>query len=122
MKGAGISAGDVDAWWAEVGSPAWFSFELVFESNNFRHLEQTPDMPMQVGESGTFTVNGDRLLLVVGEPGNIDTYTLGLNLTGNSLSLTWLASTEEGPIGGKELHRRFTIAFYCSAPFLREAA
>jgi 1-aminocyclopropane-1-carboxylate deaminase len=122
MIAAGIAAADVDAWVIQVGSPSQFSFVLEFTGNAFRHSEETPDMPMQVGESGTFTLSETQLVLTIGEPGNIDTYTLAPSLSlGDDLSLEWVASTEEGTAGDKETHRRFTIAFYCSAVFKRVA-
>lgn len=120
MIAAGIAAADVDAWVIQVGSPSQFSFVLEFTGNAFRHSEETPDMPMQVGESGTFTLSETQLVLTIGEPGNIDTYTLAPSLSlGDDLSLEWVASTEEGTTGDKETHRRFTIALYCSAVFKR---
>jgi len=119
MIAAGIAPADVDAWVSEVGSPSQFSFVLEFTGQTFTHSEETPDSPMQVGESGTFTLSGTELVLTIGEPGNIDTYTLDASLSGDDLSLRWVASTEEGPAEGKEIHRRFTIAFYCSAVFTR---
>ena len=119
MVAAGISAGETDAWATDVGSPSQYSFELEFTGQAFTHSEETPDMPMQVGESGAFTLSGTELDLTIGEPGNIDTYTLDASLSGDVLSLRWVASTEEGTAGDKATHRRFTIAFYCSAVFKR---
>ena len=119
MIAAGINAADVDAWVAKVGSPTEYSFVLEFTGRTFTHSEETPDMPMQVGESGTFALSGTELDLRIGEPGNIDTYTLQASLSGDDLRLRWEASTEEGTAGDKETHRTFTIAFYCSAVFKR---
>jgi hypothetical protein len=119
MIAAGITAADVNAWVTDVGSPSQYSFVLEFTGQTFTHSEETPDMPLQVGESGTFALSGTQLVLTLGEPGNIDTYTLALSQTGDQLSLQWVASTEEGTAGDKEKHRRFTIAFYCSALFKR---
>jgi hypothetical protein len=116
---AGIAAADVDAWVIEVGSPSQFSFVLDFTDETFTHSEETPEMPMGVGESGTFALSGTQLILTPGEAGNIDTYTLSVNLSGDDLSLHWVASTEEGTAEAKETHKRFTIAFYCSAVFKR---
>ncbi len=78
-------------------------------------------MPMQVGESGTFTLTGDRLLLHVPAPGGEDSYTFALSKVGDAISLRWTDSTESGSAEDKENHRRFTIAFYCTAPFTRVA-
>jgi hypothetical protein len=119
MIAAGIAAADVDAWVIEVGSPSQYSFVLEFMGQTFTHFEETPDMPMEVGESGTFALSGTQLVLTPGEPGNIDTYTLAASLSGDDLSLQWVASTEEGTAEAKETHKRFTIAFYCSAVFKR---
>lgn len=119
MIAAGIAATDVDAWVTEVGSPSQYSFLLEFSGNTFTHAEETPEAPMEVGESGTFTVSGTELVLAPGEPGSIDTYTLRLTLSGDDLSLEWVASTEAGTAEAKETHKRFTIAFYCSAVFRR---
>jgi len=119
MIAAGISAADVDAWVTEVGSPSQFSFVLDFTGQTFTHSEETPDVPMQVGELGTFTLSGTELVLRPGELGNIDTYTLDASFSGDDLSLRWVASTEEGTAEAKETHRQFTIAFYCSAVFKR---
>ena len=119
MIAAGITAADVDAWVIEVGSPGQYSFVLEFTGRTFTHSEKTPDMPMEVGESGTFTLSGTQLVLTLGEPGNINTYTLAASLSGDDLSLHWVASTEEGTAEAKETHKRFTIAFYCSAVFKR---
>ena len=103
----------------EVGSPSQYSFVLEFTGQTFTHSEETPDVPMEVDEFGTFTLSGTQLVLTPGEPGNIDTYTLDATLSGDDLSLRWVASTEEGTAEAKETHRRFTIAFYCSAVFKR---
>jgi hypothetical protein len=119
MIAAGIAAADVDAWVIEVGSPSEYSFVLEFTGQTFTHSEETPDMPMEVGESGTFTLSGTELVLKPGEAGNLDSYTLAASLSGNDLSLQWVASTEQGSAEAKETHRRFTIAFYCSAVFKR---
>ena len=93
--------------------------DIKASGNAFTHSEETPNIPMEVGESGTFALSGTQLVLTPGEPGNIDTYTLAASLSGEDLSLQWVASTEEGTAGDKETHRRFTIAFYCSAMFKR---
>ena len=120
MVAAGIGPSDADAWIAEVGSPASYSFLLVFTGTAFTHSEETPDTAMQVGESGTFALAGTQLVLIPGEPGNIDTYTLDATISDNELSLRWVDSTEQGSAEAKATHRRFTIAFYCSAIFRRE--
>ena len=77
-------------------------------------------MAMQVGELGTFALSGTQLVLSPGEPGNIDTYTFDATLTGDELSLRCVDSTEQGTPADKAKHRRYTIAFYCSAPFIRQ--
>jgi hypothetical protein len=120
MLAAGIEAGDVDGWIAEVGSPTEYSFLLEFAGTAFTHSEETPDMAMQVGELGTFTLSGRQLVLTPGEPGNIDTYTFEVTLAGDELSLRCVDSTEQGTTEDKAKHRRYTIAFYCSAPFRRQ--
>ena len=120
MLAAGIEAGDVDGWIAEVGSPTQFSFLLDFAGTAFTHSEETPDMAMQVGELGTFTLSGKQLVLSPGEPGNVDTYTFDATLSGNELTLRCVDSTEQGTTEDKAMHRRFTIAFYCGAPFRRQ--
>lgn len=118
MIAAGIASAEVDAWVTEVGSPSQYSFVLEFTGQTFTHSEETPDMPMEVGESGTFSLSGTQLVLTIGEPGNIDTYTLATSLSlSNDLSLEWVTSTEEGTAADQEKHRQFTIAFYCSAVF-----
>jgi len=117
MIAAGIAAADVDAWVTEVGSPSQFSFELNFTGQTFTHSVETPDTPMGLSESGSFSLAGTELVLTIGEPGNIDTYTFEWSLPGNDLSLRWVSSTEEGTGENKETHKRFTIAFYCSAVF-----
>jgi hypothetical protein len=109
----------VDAWVTEVGSPSQYSFELTFTGQTFTHSVETPDTPITLSESGTFALAGTELVLTIGEPGNIDTYTFEWSLPGNDLSLRWVASTEEGTGENKETHKRFTIAFYCSAAFKR---
>jgi hypothetical protein len=120
MIAAGISPDDVDAWVAEVGRPTQFSYLLLFAGNAFTHSEETPDMAMQVGEMGTFELSGTQLVLSLGEPGNIDTYTFEATVAGDELSLRCVDSTEQGTPEAKATHRRFTIAFYCSAPFRRQ--
>ena len=120
MISAGITAADADAWIADNGSPTRFSFELAFDGKTFAHSEETPDMAMQVGESGTFALSGTQLMLTVGEPGSIDTYTFEATVVGDELSLRWVDSTDHGSAADKAMHRRFTIAFYCSAPFRRQ--
>lgn len=120
MVAAGISPDEVDGWVAEVGSPTQFSYLLTFAGNAFTHSEETPDMAMQVGELGTFELSGTQLVLSPGEPGNIDTYTFEATVAGDELSLRCVDSTEQGTPEAKAIHRRFTIAFYCSAPFRRQ--
>ena len=120
MVAAGIEPGEVDGWIAEVGSPTQYSFLLDFAGTAFTHSEETPDMAMQVGELGTFELSGKQLVLMPGEPGNVDTYTFDVTLSGNELSLRCVDSTEQGTTEDKAMHRRFTIAFYCSAPFRRQ--
>ena len=120
MVAAGISPDDVDAWVADVGTPTQFSYLLAFAGNAFTHSEETPDMAMQVGELGTFELSGTQLVLSPGEPGNIDTYTFEATVAGDELSLRCVDSTEQGTPEAKATHRRFTIAFYCSAPFRRQ--
>ncbi|MEO8639526.1 MAG: hypothetical protein ABI458_06400 [Chloroflexota bacterium] len=119
MIAAGITAADVDAWVTDAGSPTQYSFVLAFAGQTFTHYQETPEMPMDVDESGTFALSGTELVLAPGDPGNIDTYTLAASLSGDDLSLRWVASTEEGTAEAKETHRRFTIALYCSAVFRR---
>jgi hypothetical protein len=65
LVNAGITPQDAARWVADVGAPPTYSFVLEFTGSTFTHSEETPDMPMQVGESGTFTLTGDRLLLHV---------------------------------------------------------
>jgi hypothetical protein len=120
MLAAGIEVGDVDGWIAEVGSPTQYSFLLEFAGTSFTHSEETPDMAMQVGELGTFTLSGKQLVLTLGEPGNVDTYTFDATLAGDELSLRCIDSTEQGTTEDKAKHRRYTIAFYCSVPFRRQ--
>jgi len=74
---------------------------------------------MQVGELGTFALSGKQLVLTPGEPGNIDTNTFEVILAGGELFLRCVDSTEHGTSEDKAKHRRYTIAFYCSAPFRR---
>jgi hypothetical protein len=40
---------------------------------------------------------------------------------GDAISLRWTDSSESGSAAEQENHRRFTIAFYCAAPFTRVA-
>jgi hypothetical protein len=119
MIAAGIAAADVDAWVTDAGSPSQYSFVLEFTGQTFAHSSETPEAPMEVDELGTFALAGTELVLKPGEPGTIDTYTFDANLSGDDLSLRWVASTEEGTAEAKEIHKRFTIAFYCSAVFKR---
>ena len=63
---------------------------------------------------------GSSSCLRPGEPGNVDTYTFDATLSGDELSLRCVDSTEQGTAEDKAMHRRFTIAFYCSAPFRRQ--
>ena len=86
MVAAGIDPNDADAWITEVGSPSRYSFVLTFTGTAFTHSEETPDMAMEVGESGTFALSGKKLVLTIGESGNIDTYTFDATLSGNELS------------------------------------
>ena len=121
MLAAGIEAGDVEGWIREVGSPSRYSFLLDFAGTVFTHSAETPAMAMQVGETGTFALSGTELVLLPGEPRNIDTYTFEATLAGDELSLRCVDSTEQGTTEAKAMHRRFTIAFYCTAPFRRPA-
>ena len=77
-------------------------------------------MAMQVGELGTFALSGKQRVRAPGEPGNVDTYTFDATLSGTELTLRCVDSTEQGTTEDKAMHRRFTIAFYCSAPFRRQ--
>jgi hypothetical protein len=120
MIAAGITTSDVNAWIAEVGAPTQYSYLLAFTGNEFTHSEETPDMAMQVGELGTYELSGTQLVLTPGEPGNIDTYTFETTVVGDELSLRCVDSTEQGTADDKAKHRRYTIAFYCSAPFKRQ--
>ena len=120
MVAAGIDRADADAWIEEVGSPTRYSFLLAFTGTRFAHSEETPDMAMQVGESGTLALSGKQLVLTIGKAGNSDTYTFEATLSGNVLSLQCVDSTEQGTAEDKAKHRRYTIAFYCSAPFRRQ--
>ena len=52
MVAAGVKPSEADSWAVEVGSPTQFSFLLEFTGTNFTHSQETPDMAMQVGESG----------------------------------------------------------------------
>lgn len=75
---------------------------------------------MQVGESGTFTYTGDRLVLSVDGMGTGDSYTLGVTLAEEELTLSYIDSTENGTAEDKENHRRFLLlAFYCAKAFVR---
>jgi len=121
MLAAGIETGDVDGWIAEVASPTLYFFLLDFAGTTFTHSEETPDMAMQVGEFGTFVLSGKQLVLTLGEPGNVDTYTFETTLASDELSLRCEDSTEQGTAEDKAKHRRYTIAFYCTAPFRRPA-
>ncbi|MFL5686963.1 MAG: hypothetical protein ACJ77D_13010 [Chloroflexota bacterium] len=120
MVAAGVDPREVDAWITEVGSPSRYSFELAFKGTSFTHSEETPHMAMQLGESGTFALSGTQLVVAAGEPGNVDTYTFEVTQSGDELSLRCVDSTEQGTTENKATHRRFTIAFYCSAPFSRQ--
>ena len=92
MVSEGVEASEADAWVVEVGSPNQFSFLLEFAGSSFTHSEETPDMAMQVGESGTFIYSGTRLVLTVGEAGNIDTNTFETKLTDDELSLQYIGA------------------------------
>ena len=116
MVAAGIDPREADSWIAEVGSPTRYSFQLAFTGTAFSHSEETPDMAMQVGESGTFALSGNELVLTNAS----DTYTLRTTFADDELSLRWVSSTEHGTAQDKEKHHRYTIAFYCSAPFRRQ--
>jgi hypothetical protein len=117
MVAAGIDPSEADDWIKEVGSPTQYSFQLSFTGTEFSHSEETPDMAMQVGEAGTFTLSGNELVLTNAS----DTYTLQTTLAGDDeLSLRWVSSTEHGTAQDRETHHRYTIAFYCSAPFRRQ--
>lgn len=120
MLADGASDGDVEAWLAEVGSPAEYSFKLNFAGGDFTHSEETPDMAMQVGESGTYLLEDNRLVLTLGEADNVDTYTFAVTIEGETLTLDCLESTEQGTAEDKAKHHLYTIAFYCSAPFSRQ--
>lgn len=120
MIAAGISPEDAAAWVIEVGSPTQYSFELNFTETRFTHSEETPDMAMEVGETGTFALSGAELVVTTGQSGNVDTYTFEATIARDQLSLRWVDSTEQGTADDKEHHHRYTVAFYCSAPFIRQ--
>jgi hypothetical protein len=122
MVEAGMEQADVDAWVTEVGSPDSYAFELEFASGRFTHRQMTPGTPMQVDEDGTFSLAAERLTLSVGEPGSIDTYTFAASITPGTLSLRLLDSSDSGSAEDQEHHRRYTIAFYCSAVFDRRGS
>jgi hypothetical protein len=121
MTDAGIPKAEVDAWVEEVGAPAWYSFELDFTGDRFEHLQATPDSAMEVDEGGTFTLEGDQLVVSITHDGEVDTYTFAVDRHDDDLALTWVSSTEQGEPGDMAHHRRYTIAFYCSATFHRQA-
>jgi len=120
MVEQGVTRREVEAWVKETGSPTQFAFELNFSGDSFTHSEETPQMAMQVGESGTFMYSGPRLILSIGEAGDSDTYTFAVKLAGDELTLKYVESTEAGTAEDKAKHRRYTLAFYCSSTFTRQ--
>lgn len=120
MVDAGLAPSEANAWAIEVGSPSQYAFVLNFTGSSFTHSEETPEMAMQVGESGSFEFSGARLKLTVGQPGNIDTNTFEATIQDDELSLRRLDSSEQGTAADKAKHLIYTLAFYCSAPFIRQ--
>jgi hypothetical protein len=117
---AGATSDVVDDWVAEVGAPTEYTFELEFHDEDFRHYESTPQMPRNLGESGTYVYGDGQLQLDIAAQGEGDTYRMAADLSGDRLQLRFLDSTERGTAEDKAKHALYTIAFYTSAPFVRQ--
>ena len=80
-------------------------------------IEKGTDALVPCGTTGEgATLSGNELVLTNAS----DTYTLQTTLADDELSLRWVSSTEQGTPQDQAKHRRYTIAFYCSAPFRRQ--
>ena len=78
----------------------------------------TPGSPREVAESGTFVYAEGLLDLNI--VGSGDTYRLAADVSNDNLQLRFIDSTETGTDADKAKHARYTIAFYTSAPFVRQ--
>jgi hypothetical protein len=118
MLQAGVTEELVDEWVLEVGSPTEFTFDLEFNGATFDHFQATPESPRQVDESGRFIYADGHLDLDIVDEG--DTYQFTADESNDQLQLRFIDSTERGTAEDKAKHARFTIAFYTSAPFVRQ--
>lgn len=115
---AGVTNDLADQWIVEVGSPTEYTFELEFTGEYFDHYETTPAMARNLGESGTYIYTDGELRLNIVDHG--DTYRMAAELSGDQVQLRYLDSTETDTEQDKAKHVRFLIAFYTSAPFVRQ--
>ena len=118
MLQAGVTATLVDEWVVEVGSPTEYTLDLEFNGANFEHFSATPESPRQVDESGRFVYADGYLDLHIVDHG--DTYRFTADESNDQLQLRFVDSTETGTAEDKAKHARYTIAFYTSAPFVRQ--
>ena len=118
MLAAGLEDEAVEGWIDDQGSPSEFTFEMRFDSPNFTHSEANPHMPMQVGESGTYELVDGQLRLSIAGLG--DGYVFDAALSEDTLSLELVDVLETGTVEDRAVHRLFTVAFYASAPFVRQ--
>ena len=118
MLQAGVTEILVDEWVVEVGSPTEYTFDLEFNGANFEHFQATPESPRQVGESGRFVYADGHLDLDIVNQG--DTYRFTADESNDQLQLRFIDSTEQGTAEDKAKHARYTLAFYTSAPFVRQ--
>jgi hypothetical protein len=120
MVAAGIDPNDADAWITEVR----FAVALLLRADVHWHGLHPFGGDPGYGDGGRRIRNVRALREKAGadnrEPGNTDTYTFDATLSGNELSLRCVDSTEQGTAADKAKHRRYTIAFYRSAPFRRQ--
>ena len=116
---AGVTEELADEWVSDVGSPSEFTFDLEFhDENRFEFYVATPGSPREVAESGTFVYAEGLLDLDI--VGSGDTYRLAADVSSDNLQLQFIDSTETGTDADKAKHARYTIAFYTSAPFVRQ--
>ena len=116
---AGVTEELVDEWVSEVGSPSEFTFDLEFhDEDRFEFYLATPGSPREEAESGTFVYADGFLDLDI--VGSGDTYRLAADVSSDNLQLRFIDSTETGTEADKAMHARYTIAFYTSAPFVRQ--
>ena len=118
MLAAGLDRDSVEGWIEDQHAPAEITFELRFDSPDFKHSRVDAHFPLQVDESGTYVFADGELRLSLPDLG--DAYVFDAALSGDTLSLELIDQHETGTVENAKTHRLYTVALYASAPFIRQ--